>query len=287
MDYKNILLIISGYIYLFIAIVVTIVRISLICVNSIISPELLIYYCLKVFTGFSGIIYGLIFITRLEYYFITPFIAVFMLDFITLAVMGIIQLKQRLTNIKNSKVKIHPERSFMKKKNYKKRGKHGIKKSRSMPNEINKAPLQYNQYYSQPNNYNTYSTDIMAQYIYDNIHKQPNAKIYPINRQQIIQNDNINSYKNITTPKNFNKKRKSKIKSKKNKKKKSVRDIFDSVGLDIFNEDSGEEEEENEDEGNDDEDGSEEGEEDEMSEEDVSDQENKFSSTIEFIREFM
>ena len=281
MDYKNILLIISGYIYLFIAIVVTIVRISLICVNSIISPELLIYYCLKVFTGFSGIIYGLIFITRLEYYFITPFIAVFMLDFITLAVMGIIQLKQRLTNIKNSKVKIHPERSFMKKKNYKKRGKHGIKKSRSMPNEINKASLQYNQYYSPPNNYNTYRTDIMAQYIYDNIHKQPNAKIYPINRQQIIQNDNINSYKNITTPKNFNKKRK----SKKNKKKKSVRDIFDSVGLDIFNEDSGEEEEENEEEEN--EDGGEEEEEDEISEEDVSDQENKLSSTIEFIREFM
>ena len=280
MDYKNILLIISGYIYLFIAIVVTIVRISLICVNSIISPELLIYYCLKVFTGFSGIIYGLIFITRLEYYFITPFIAVFMLDFITLAVMGIIQLKQRLTNIKNSKVKIHPERSFMKKKNYKKRGKHGIKKSRSMPNEINKASLQYNQYYSQPNNYNTYRTDIMAQYIYDNIHKQPNAKIYPINRQHIIQNDNINSCKNITTPKNFNKKRK----SKKNKKK-SVRDIFDSVGLDIFNEDSGEEEEENEEEEN--EDGGEEEEEDEISEEDVSDQENKLSSTIEFIREFM
>ena len=276
MDYRNILLIIAGYIYLFVAIVVTVLRISIICVNTTIMPELLIYYCLKVFTGLMGILYGLVFITRLEYYLITPFIAVFMLDFITLAVIGILQLKSKLTILKKRN-KIHPRKNRIK-----------INKQKRLVVSRNSGLVNRKHHTSSftgditPTNRNYNENEIMAQYIFNNIHGQTiQPSRYPINNTQggVHSTPVISEY----APQSMITSKKKTTKHKKTKKTttEKIKDIYDDTELGIFDNET--DEEDSCDDESDEEDSCDE----EEDIEEISEDENPISSTMDFIREFI
>ena len=105
MNVSEILTIIIGYIYLFLSIGINIVKVVYFFIKKEILPNLLLYYVLKVLSGFAGLFYGLTFLDKVGYYLVTPFLAVVLLDFIVLGIICVLNLKQYINNLH----KIQPE----------------------------------------------------------------------------------------------------------------------------------------------------------------------------------
>ena len=78
----EIISIVIGYMYLFISIFISVVKLAFIFLKKKILPNALVYYLLKILSGTAGLAYGLTFLDKLSYYLVTPFLAVLSLDFI-------------------------------------------------------------------------------------------------------------------------------------------------------------------------------------------------------------
>ena len=96
--------VVMGYIYFFISIFISVIKLVYIFLKNKIMPNLILYYLLKTLSGFSGILYGLTFLDKLSYYLITPFISVFLLDFIVLGVVCVVRFRDHINQLK----KVHP-----------------------------------------------------------------------------------------------------------------------------------------------------------------------------------
>ena len=70
MNISEIILIMSGYIYLLTNIILTIIRIILYCYKSTIGSHMLLIYFLKIISNIIGTIYALFFLYKIKYYII-------------------------------------------------------------------------------------------------------------------------------------------------------------------------------------------------------------------------
>lgn len=217
MDVITIITIIFGYMYLIISLCIAIIKISYTCIKADIIPKLIIYYLIKTINSVIGISYGLLFLNRVEYYFIAPFISVFFVELFTLLIIGALQLHNSLiaVKLKNKIVPWQSNKLTKKSKQY------------DLPISEYKSYSQYPQYYPQ------YSPQVpikkiqsapqltdeyMLNYINHNV-RPKNNMAPPINSRKVIMPPQKNS--------------KQTHKSKKSHKKKVKKDKK-SVGLKNF-----------------------------------------------------
>ena len=237
MDIITILTIIIGYVYLIISILVAIVKISYTCVKQSIMPKLILYYLIKSTNSFIGITYGMLFLNKVEYFLIAPFIGVFLIELFTLLIIGGLQLHNSLleTKLKN---KVVPKCKIVNRKNkiFKLQDKpRRLHRSQSVPQITDEYMLNYIGKQVRTNSISPYPDHIIQNFY------QPNV---PIRYMQPIRSNEPIRY---IQPTRTN--RPKKPEKEKKKKKKGKFGFISSISeyledMEIEDEDDDEEEEE-------------------------------------------